>query len=366
MRQRYDPNLREYVVDMDESPTQGLNRRRQREELVDDLDEEDWEEGVPEAKRRRLDPDGGSSHNQIYVMAFTWSYSTEWKTSSEEFCRRHDDLKKALALVSGKKGRFVFQLELTPPVNYHYQGYLNLTTKRRVVEVAKELQGYGFDGIHLSPSSTVGKAALRDYCMKSETRVAGPWGDRPIAKVYDGSDLPKQLYPWQQAIWDEIVGPVNDDRTINWVFDDEGCIGKSKLVKKAVFEKKAAFHGIADSKDTLCAVVKEGAQTAYLFDLPRTKSKKIHMDDVYSALESVKNGMVRGGKWENEFLLMEPPHIWVFSNYPPSREKMSGDRFKVRTIDRATKELVEHIPAPAIRVSLAPAAPAIRASHTVA
>lgn len=170
--------------------------------------------------------------------------------------------------------------------------------------------------------------------MKNESRVDGPWGDKPIDVPYDGSDLPKlnELYPWQKYIVDTLQTKP-DSRSINWVVDYVGNCGKSTLAKYCVFHKHAKFLSFGCASDLLHLVFKSKAARGFLFDLPRTKSKRVSMDEIYSALESIKNGMVLSTKYEGGELLMPSPHVWVFTNYMYTRGKMSNDRFVVWHID---------------------------------
>jgi len=65
----------------------------------------------------------------------------------------------------------VFQLELSSKTNrLHFQGYVELR-ERTVFNSVKAMLG---DGVHFEPRRGTQKQA-RDYCMKEDTRVGGPW-----------------------------------------------------------------------------------------------------------------------------------------------------------------------------------------------
>lgn len=296
-------------------------------------------------------------NGQVYTFSFCWNYSVKYGMSLEDFKSKHKELCETLKSVAGKKGRFIFQLECTERSeeeregaggydNWHYQGYLKVSNKRRPRTVGAEL-GEGFPGIQFNVCSTNGQSALRDYCMKRDGSYrAGPWceeGEVKVKEEYKGDDLPSSLYPWQDSI-SKIVVTKPDDRTINWVHDEVGGIGKTKLVKKLCFEGKGdvVFLSFGNASDLLYQVVKRGERKVYLLDLQRTKSKNWHMDDIYAALEAIKNGMVFSTKYDGGELMMDPPHVWVFSNYMPEREKMSKDRFKIWRVQN--KELAEAEP----------------------
>jgi len=244
---------------------------------------------------------------QVWVLSIRFSFSKknypdgDIKDNIEHFKQRHVELCERFKSLIGKKGAFLFQLEKTDKAgqeypNYHYQGYLKLTDKRRPRTVGGVLGGH-FPGIEVQACSSAGQEALKNYVIKQDnTYVAGPWSDKPIPPVYKGSDLPQKFYSWQQHILDDIATKP-DDRTIHWLYDQEGKIGKSKLAKYLVFKKLACFMSFQSSTDLAHQVLQAGPEHAYVFDLPRTKSDKIGMNEIYTMLESIKNGLVLSGKY---------------------------------------------------------------------
>lgn len=269
--------------------------------------------------------------NEIDLEAAVRSFATTTR----------DALSAALKEEMGAKGRYIFQLECTPRSdeeskldNWHFQCYLQRSFKERPRTLGARL-GKTFPGIYVSASSTAGIEATRTYSMKRDDSYrAGPWADRPIMAVYAGQDLPRTWRPWQAQVINEVANTEPDDRTINWVFDPDGKTGKSKVAKYITWKKLGKFMSFESAANLLYQVLAAGAQRAYFFDLPRTKGKGSHMEDIYQALESIKNGLVQSGKYEGGELLMNPPHVWVFSNFPPDREKMSKDRFKIWHVNR--------------------------------
>lgn len=278
------------------------------------------------ALRFTLKAPGGDTDLEQYVAGFAGA-------TRERFG-------EALKEEMGAKGRYIFQLECTPRDdpdakidNWHFQGYLHRSFKERPRTLGARL-GKIFPGIYVAAASTAGIEATRSYSMKRDDSYrAGPWADRPIMPVYNGQDLPAVWRPWQQQVITAVSGEA-DDRTINWIFDPEGKVGKSKVAKYITWKKLGKFMSFESAANLMYQVLAAGPQRAYLFDLPRTKGKNSFMDDIYQALESIKNGLVQSGKYEGGELLMLPPHVWVFSNFPPDLSKMSADRFRVWKVDR--------------------------------
>lgn len=263
--------------------------------------------------------------SSVWIFSVTWfSDITAQSTAHKAF----EQLAK----------RFVYQYEKCPTTgNTHLQGYVNL--KKKVLggkRLASMLCGLGLNGVTCTPASNAGKTALQQYCMKEETRVAGPFADHPI---YLGQDLAcmSQPRPWQQTIID-MIKQTPDDRTIHWICDLGGNVGKSKLLKYLCFNKKAKRVPLGNATQIKTNVFAQGAHRCYVVDLPRTTGSMESMKDLISALEEIKNGWVSSamyGKYQE--LMMQPPHVFVISNEYPPVQMMSMDRWKLYSIN--TKQL---------------------------
>ncbi len=231
--------------------------------------------------------------------------------------------------------RFVYQYEKCPTTgNIHLQGYVNLRKKSYHTgkPLAKQLCALGLPGVTCKPASTNGKVALQSYCMKQDTRVHGPWADHPI---YQGQDLNcmSNPRPWQQEIMDRIAKKP-DDRTIIWINDDGGNVGKSKLLKYLAYKKLAKRIPLGNATQIKTNVICQGSARCYCVDLPRTTGTTEKMQDLISALEELKNGWVTTAMYgKHQELMMQPPHVLVFSNQSPPIHMMSEDRWKVYLID---------------------------------
>jgi len=177
----------------------------------------------------------------------------------------------------------------------------------------------------MSAASTKGISALKGYCMKEDTRVAGPWGDH---RIYLGSDIITALYPWQEEI-KSMCEADPDDRSIDVLLNEEGGIGKSAFCKMMAFRFKAPVIGWAKSGDILNLVSKMTNRSVYLFDLSRTKPNDWAKDDIPAAMEGIKNGLFMNTKYETSQVIMACPHIWVFCNNLPRLSSMSRDRWRI-------------------------------------
>lgn len=280
--------------------------------------------------------DGGESKHQVqvYHVDFRWSVSGNNAADQKvvhEFCTTYFD-------------KFIYQLENTVSTdgnNYHYQGYGHLLDKRRprsIKSLAISLNGQ-LNGIKISASSTAGIAALKNYAMKTDTRVAGPWAD---GSRYLGEDLiqTSELFPWQHEIIDNI-STRPDHRSINVLVQEPGCAGKSQFCKYMAWHHKVMTLNWGKTGDLLNLVSKNPNRHAYFFDLFRTKPKDWDKDDIASAMEGIKGGYFCNTKYETKEVLMKCPHIWVFCNELPNIYAMSLDRWVIWEIDAISKSLVK-------------------------
>lgn len=229
--------------------------------------------------------------------------------------------------------KFVFQLEECPTTgNSHYQCYLNLKVKKRQHELYKMFNANGFTGADCSIASNAGKERLKGYAMKEETRLEGPWADHPI---YLGKDLIKKLRPWQQDIVNMLdVEP--HSRMIYWYYDKEGGKGKSSLAKYLWFHRSVLTLSVGKATDLLNLVYKLQGKKMYVFDISRTIATS--MNDMYQALESVKNGYFVNTKYDTGVACYEIPHVVVFSNHLPDTKALSKDRWKILDLSQMSQE----------------------------
>lgn len=288
-----------------------------------------------------VDDDGASASSSstggaVYHMAFTWSLwdAAEKRPdppSDAEFALRHVEL---VALLR-KYGHFIVQLERGSGTGrLHYQGYLHLTkgAKRRPSTLGRELNDQFF-GIQFSAASQAGIAALKQYSMKEDTRVSGPWKDTDVvarsAAELKSLGLDIQLRPWQQCIVDELSREVHG-RHVNVLYDPSGGMGKSLFAKWLEATGRAAtFGGFNKAADLAHLLVHDGGRRAYIFDLVRTKPGDVSISEVYSLIEGVKNGMFTSGKYVPQKVIRPSAHVWVFTNFLPPFEALSADRWIV-------------------------------------
>lgn len=236
---------------------------------------------------------------------------------------------------------FIFQYEKGEEGGHpHFQIYFHVKTKARSSQLCLGFASHISESvttvprsnqIYVAPCSTNGREALKQYCMKKETRIDGPWGFRAI---YMGTDLPPKdkLYQWQKVMEEKVMAPA-DDRKITWIIDTVGKQGKSKFAKYMYVNHQVPTFAFANAKDVMSLIMKCKDRKAYIFDLSRTKPQGLSMDDLYYAMEQIKNGYLINTKFQCEMHAQNPANVLVFSNFPPAAEKLSDDRWEVFSLE---------------------------------
>lgn len=221
------------------------------------------------------------------------------------------DLNRQLILLCRK---FLYGRELCPTTGKkHLQGFMALKKPMRITEL--KLVGKP----HLIP--TIGSEEQNiKYCSKSGDIVKYP---API-------NIISALRPWQSDI-EQIFFQEPDDRKIYWFWESIGGIGKSSFVKYMVVRHGCLFCNGGKHADLINLVFNANMDNcrAIIWDLPR--STKGHIS--YNTLECIKNGLVCNTKYETGVKAFNPPHIFIFANYPPEEpDKLSADRWIIQEL----------------------------------
>lgn len=184
-----------------------------------------------------------------------------------------------------------------------------------------------------------------EYCTKINTSQSEPIVSEDLT-IYAGNDIdflgqPENRYPWQDKLLSilfkdgESILSTPNDRTIIWITDTKGNSGKSKFVKYVCYNNpstiKVSFGSASQLRGSL---VSAGKQNLYFLDIPRTLGDDDSMNSLLSVIEDLKNGFVVSTMYgKHSTLMMDPPHIIVFSNKSAPMDKLSADRWLTYFID---------------------------------
>lgn len=147
----------------------------------------------------------------------------------------------------------------------------------------------------------------------------------PPARLVGGD-----LRGWQADLNTRLSAPPND-RDVSFIVDENGNTGKSWFTRYLFTEKPDEVQMLSVGKRDDLAHAIDVTKSIYIFDVPRGGMEFLQ----YTILEQLKNRMVFSPKYDSKTkILLKQPHVVVFCNEDPDRNKMSSDRYKVTNIRR--------------------------------
>jgi len=221
--------------------------------------------------------------------------------------------------------RYQFQEEKGESGTKHLQGCIELKKAMRWTELKLP------SSIHWEKTNNIESAF--NYCIKNETNNGKRWIYPEPVKTLES------LYIWQIEAKNILLKKSND-RTIYWFFDIKGNKGKSQFIKYLVINYNGAFLDAGTKRDLINLIFNTDMNKCklVLLDICRSEGNEVN----YSAIESIKNGLVCNTKYETGFKAFNSPQIAIFSNYPPITESLSTDRWKIYEIVSICEPLKEY------------------------
>lgn len=139
--------------------------------------------------------------------------------------------------------------------------------------------------------------------------------------------------PWQQLAIDE-VHKIPDSRLISWYSDPVGDTGKSWLALYLQLTFPGGILYVTGGKLADILYSYEG-QSLVVFDLPRANASD--MNDLYTAMESIKGGFFLSTKYESCQKRFPKPHVLVFANFLPTftSDTIMPNRVKIVELSKA-------------------------------
>lgn len=220
---------------------------------------------------------------------------------------------------------------------------------------------------HIAPlSKEAYKQAKFSYVMKEDTRVEGPWTDKDFIneKLIEPVFIPPQynipmedFMPFQKSIWDSTLFTEEmktdyrklDTRGTNLLVHPKGDSGKSTIA--AICELKGnglILPTVTDAKQLIEAacdmcIAKHQRYPAFFIDLPRAMFETLtrkQLCEIFSAIESLKNGKLFDLRNKYKDWWIASPCIWVYCNELPDLRLLTRDRWRIWKINE-NKELVK-------------------------
>lgn len=213
--------------------------------------------------------------------------------------------------------KYLYGHEICPDTGRkHLQGFMHLKKPMRITEL-KLIGNPHFEACKGNEEQNA------KYCTKENNNIIRYGYPEEIILI-------KELPCWTCNLFEEIkLQP--DFRKVWWYWSDGGCMYKSAVTKVLVVNHNA-IPAVSGKYNDIINLIFNADMTKskiIVFDLPRNHGNSVS----YSAIESIKNGLVVNMKYETGYKVFNPPHVIVFANSPPDESKLSSDRWNIVKID---------------------------------
>lgn len=277
-------------------------------------------------------------YNNTKYWCFTWDTNIDQKKlPGIDVLRRFLDRISETAVFQEEKGAIAYKI--------HYQGCLTLVGSRQSKKTLLELFKSTFKNVSgLTLSKVYDKDAILKYTTKSETRISGPYYCGTL-NLQSEEYTNMKLRNWQRDLYELVLSIKNEthpnhklfrDRYIIWVSDPKGGSGKSEFIKwlatgqNLIETRKLPIDSVDRLISAVCSVTQTKKVDLFIIDDTRTKGKDTTFDDMFEAIETIKNGHVVScmyGKY-TQSLFKRP--IFIFFTNRDIRDfltKLSMDRW---------------------------------------
>lgn len=267
---------------------------------------------IPSHEEKQIEPSQSEQAGNTRTACdkyqrFIWTFTMDTKdfTSEEQLSQYLNTFCK----------RYIFQKERGVETGYeHWQGAISLINKEYFATI-KNLLG----SAHIEPARNP-VAAFR-YCAKDDATKIG-------ATITEKTKFVKTIkkeafYTWQKTLYEILMSDDICERTVHWIYDVQGNIGKTAFCKYLRVHHQADYITGGAGADIAYALSE--TPRIVLLDFPRTKEGSVP----YPMIEQIKNGMVFCPKYKSILKEFNSPHVVCFANFEPDRTKLSEDRWSV-------------------------------------
>ena len=179
-------------------------------------------------------------------------------------------------------------------------------------------------------SNILGEGEINEECLTKEHKYALDLYRQKRLRL-DINEV--VLRPWQKDAFD-LFSKAPDDRTIHWIYDEEGNSGKSWFQNyvEGYFGYNRVFRcDLRIKHKDMCHILrKRPITTVDIFLFNDSRSIKGDEPNMYRILEDIKDGAATTSKYDNQVMKFKTPNIVVvFSNSWPNRRHLSEDRWKM-------------------------------------
>jgi hypothetical protein len=231
---------------------------------------------------------------------------------------------------SNSSNRWIIGKEVGAEGTPHLQCFCHFDEKIRFTAIKKAC-----DRLHIEPCKGKEQDNLK-YCSKDgnyETNVKFK-RDKVFLSI-------EELNAWELKIDNICRNEIPDDRIIYWVYSKSGNMGKTTFCKYLQNTYDACIIGgkSCDSKNCIATYISnsEDKRAPEVVICPIPRSYDLNYVS-YEAIEMIKDMFFYSGKYEGCCVNDNSPHLFVFSNEPPStvtddsKPRLSFDRWKILEI----------------------------------
>lgn len=175
-------------------------------------------------------------------------------------------------------------------------------------------------------SSTL-QEALMKYPIGLANQVVTAWENRGQQEL----EIERLDFGWYNQ-FDRLR---EDHRSVYWIYDEIGNVGKSALCKYLMNQKEwYVVKGNLQMRDFATvienALEKWGSGKGNIaIDLPRTSEEHT---SIYSCIEAMRDGFITSSKYKGRTHLFDIGKVVVFCNFKPRVQNLSVDRWQIYEI----------------------------------
>lgn len=260
-----------------------------------------------------------SSKKKQIAPACRWAFTFNNYTYEEWLEIREEFVKVCKKYVIGKE----VGDEGTP----HLQGFVSFKKKLRPLSLALPKK------IHWEKAKGTDMENY-NYCTKDMDYIQVGFPEE--VKVFD-MDL-----GWQLDVLD-VIKTKPCRRTIYWIWSYAGCMRKTETCRYLVVKHGACIFGgkAADVRNGVAKYYEKHGDTpkVIVMNIPRSFGTEYVS---YEGMENIKDMLFYSGKYEGDMICGNPPHFFVFCNFPPPEgdSKMSADRYVIKNLDEGTERFL--------------------------
>lgn len=171
---------------------------------------------------------------------------------------------------------------------------------------------------------------LLEQIVKRNSQAKTIWDAKP--QKFDSKINAENLRPWQQEL-DTELREEPDDRKVIWYTDTKGGAGKTAMARYLAKTRQVFIVQDGSKMADIAYAYSQNPSSIVIFDLARS-----HTDVLpYDQMEKFKNGYIFVGKYQSRAVHFKSPHVVVFSNMYPEKDKLSEDRWDIRDLGARTE-----------------------------